>query len=60
MGENMIATIKFRDNEYPFILNAKNFSTGSTGFHGQGKLVISDDEKYQVNLMCILIGSKPK
>lgn len=42
-----------------FILNEKNFSTGSRGFHTQGKMEYNG-KKYQVNLMLIEIGSKPK
>ena len=41
------------------ILNARKFSTGSTGFYGTGKVVI-DGKKYQVNMQAVLIGSKPE
>lgn len=53
------ATIELGKNSQDFILNKKIFKTGSTGFHGFGKLVVSEDEKYQVNILVIRIGSKP-
>ena len=40
--------------------NARTFSTGSTGFYGAGKVVITDDERYQVSVNIVRIGSKPK
>lgn len=36
-----------------------NFKTGSTGFRGQGK-VVEGGEKYQVQIMAVKVGSKPK
>ncbi len=35
------------------------FSTGSDGFRGQGK-VMDDGVKYQVQVMAVRCGSKPK
>jgi hypothetical protein len=55
----MKATIELGKNSQDFILNRKIFKTGSTGFHGFGKLAVSEDEKYQVNILVIRIGSKP-
>ena len=40
-------------------LKPVTFSTGSDGFRGQGK-VIENGEKYQVQVMAIRVGSKPK
>ena len=40
-------------------LNEKEFKTGSTGYHGQGKLA-TNAGRYQVNVIAVLIGSKPK
>ncbi len=37
--------------------NAKDFKTGSRGFHGQGKIEI-DGKRYQVQLQFVEIGSK--
>jgi len=42
-----------------FTFEAKDFKTGSRGFHAQGKLPVNG-KKYQCNLMLIEIGSKPK
>jgi len=36
----------------------KTFSTGSTGFYGNAKIII-DGEKYQCSLQLVKIGSKP-
>lgn len=43
-----------------FIAGAKQFSTGSVGFYGNGKMVNPDnpEAKYQVGLTFTLIGSK--
>jgi len=40
----------------------KNFSTGSTGYYGVGKVSNPDNPKarYQVNTNLTLIGSKPE
>lgn len=35
------------------------FSTGSRGYRGQGK-VMQDGKKYQVSIMAVEVGSKPK
>lgn len=43
-----------------FELSAKTFKTGSTGFHAMGKLKVSDTERYQLNILAVLIGSKPR
>lgn len=55
----MKALIELGKNKQEFALEKKIFKTGSTGFHGFGKLVVSGDEKYQVNILVIRIGSKP-
>lgn len=41
------------------VAGAKQFSTGSTGFHGVGKIVL-DGAKYQVNVQVVKVGSKPQ
>ena len=40
-------------------LDPKNFKTGSSGFHGHGKVPFNG-KKYQANLMLVEIGSKKK
>ena len=39
-------------------LKPKKFSTGSTGYMGQGK-VLEDGKKYQVQIMAVEVHSKP-
>ena len=41
------------------VLKPKEFSTGSRGFYGHGKLVI-DGKEYQVGANVVEIGTKPK
>jgi hypothetical protein len=43
-----------------FLLNPKTFSTGSRGYHAQGKIEVPNGKRYQVNLLFTEIGSKPK
>jgi hypothetical protein len=52
------ATISFNGKTYDFILNEKQFSTGSTGFFGNGKIEIGD-KKYQTQIQLVLVGSNP-
>jgi hypothetical protein len=54
-----MATIQLNGVKQPFIINPKNFSTGSRGFYGQGKMQVGD-KNYQVNVQLVEIGSKPK
>ena len=54
-----MATIQLNGSKQQFILNTKNFSTGSKGFHGYGKMQVGD-KNYQVNIQLVEIGSKPK
>jgi len=53
------ATILLKGVKQDFILNKKNFKTGSRGYHAQGKMQV-EDKRYQVNILCVEIGSKPK
>ena len=41
-------------------LNRKQFSTGSLGYHAQGKVDGADGRRYQMGVNLTLIGSKPK
>jgi hypothetical protein len=54
-----MATIQLNACKQQFILNQKNFSTGSKGFHGYGKMQVGE-KNYQVNIQLVEIGSKPK
>jgi hypothetical protein len=42
-------------------LDGKNFSTGSVGFYGSGKVVNPEnpEAKYQIGFNLTLVGSKP-
>lgn len=39
-------------------MNPTKFSTGSDGYRGQGK-VLDGDQKYQVQVIAVRVGSKP-
>lgn len=52
------ATIEIEGTEQVFGLSKKDFSTGSKGFHAQGKLQVGE-KKYQINILCVEIGSNP-
>jgi len=36
----------------------REFKTGSRGFYGQGKMVLPDGKRYQVQVQLVEIGSK--
>lgn len=59
LSEINIVSIKLKGEKQDFILNKKNFKTGSRGYHAQGKMQIGD-KKYQCNILCVEIGSKQK
>ena len=59
MSELNVATIQLNGEKQNFILNKKNFRTGSRGYHAQGKMQIGK-KKYQINILCVEIGSKQK
>jgi hypothetical protein len=53
--KNMKATIEGE----PFELKPKNFKTGSTGYHANGRL-IKNNKLYMVNILIVEAGSKKK
>jgi len=59
MSEMDVATIQLNGAKQNFILGKKNFKTGSRGYHAQGKMQVGD-KNYQINILCVEIGSKPK
>jgi hypothetical protein len=60
MGEQVdMATIQLKGEKQSFILSKKDFKTGSRGYHAQGKMM-ADGKNYQVNILCVEIGSKLK
>ncbi len=54
-----MAAIQLNGDKQNFILDKKDFKTGSKGYYGQGKMV-AGGKKYQINIQCVEIGSKPK
>ena len=52
------ATIQLDETKQDFILNEKNYKTGSRGFYGNGKMQVGD-KRYTVNIILVLVGSKP-
>ena len=52
------ATVQINGEVASVLLNPRNFITGSKGYQGFGKLDTGKD-KYQLNVIAILIGSKP-
>ena len=59
MSEVNLATILLNGKKQDFILGEKNFKTGSRGYHAQGKMQVGN-KRYQINILCVEIGSKPK
>jgi hypothetical protein len=54
-----IATIQLLGDKQNFVLDKKDFKTGSRGFYGTGKMV-AGGKKYQIGIQVVEIGSKPK
>lgn len=59
MNDTNLVTIQLKGTKQDFILNEKDFKTGSRGFHAQGKMHVGE-KRYQCNILCVEIGSKPK
>ena len=59
MSEVNLATIQLNGEKQSFLLSKKDFKTGSKGYHAQGKMK-SGEKNYQINVLCVEIGSKPK
>jgi hypothetical protein len=59
MSETNFVSIQLNGEKQVFILNKKDFKTGSRGYHAQGKMQVGD-KRYQCNFLCVEIGSKPK
>lgn len=52
-------TVNIGTGQAVLLAEAKTFSTGSVGYHATGKATL-DGKRYQVNVMLVEIGSKPK
>jgi hypothetical protein len=59
MSDVNIAAIQLCGDKQNFILDKKDFKTGSKGYYGQGKMM-AGGKKYQINIQVVEIGSKPK
>jgi hypothetical protein len=59
MSETNIVTIELKGVKQVFVLNKKDFKTGSRGYHATGKMQVGD-KRYQCNILVVEIGSKPK
>jgi len=59
MSDVNLATIQLDGEKQNFILGKKDFKTGSRGYHAQGKM-FAGGKNYQINILCVEIGSKPK
>ncbi len=59
MSEVNMATIQLCGDKQNFILDKKDFKTGSKGYYGTGKMV-AGGKRYQIGIQVVEIGSKPK
>jgi hypothetical protein len=59
MSSEDMANIQLNGEKQSFLLAKKDFKTGSRGYHAQGKMM-SGGKKYQINILCVEVGSKPK
>ena len=54
-----VVTVQLSGEKQSFLLSKKDFKTGSRGYHAQGKMM-AGGKNYQINILCVEIGSKPK
>jgi len=54
-----MSTIQLCGEKQNFILDKKDFKTGSRWYYGTGKMVAAG-KKYQISIQVVEIGSKPK
>ena len=59
MSDVNMATIQLCGDKQNFLIDKKDFKTGSKGFYGTGKMV-AGGKRYQINIQAVEIGSKPK
>ncbi|HEX7483475.1 MAG TPA: hypothetical protein VF350_08410 [Candidatus Bathyarchaeia archaeon] len=59
MSDVNMATIQLCGDKQNFILDKKDFKTGSKGFYGTGKMV-AGGKRYQIGIQVVEIGSKLK
>jgi hypothetical protein len=54
-----MASLQLCGDKQNFILDKKDFKTGSKGYYGTGKMV-AGGKRYQISIQVVEIGSKPK
>ena len=54
-----MASIQLNGGKQNFILDKKDFKTGSRGYYAPGKMMAAG-KKYQIGIQVVEIGSKPK
>jgi hypothetical protein len=54
-----MASLQLNGDKQNFILDKKDFKTGSRGYYGTGKMVAAG-KRYQISIQVVEIGSKPK
>ena len=54
-----MATIQLCGDKQNFIIDKKDFKTGSKGYYGTGKM-LAGGKRYQISIQVVEIGSKPK
>ena len=59
MSDVNMASLQLCGVKQNFILNKKDFKTGSKGYYGTGKMV-AGGKRYQISIQVVEIGSKPK
>jgi hypothetical protein len=59
MSDVNMAAIQLCGDKQNFILDKKDFKTGSKGYYGTGKMV-AGGKRYQISIQVVEIGSKPK
>jgi hypothetical protein len=59
MSDVNMATIQLCGDKQNFIIDKKDFKTGSKGYYGTGKMV-AGGKRYQISIQVVEIGSKPK
>jgi hypothetical protein len=59
MSDVNMAAIQLCGDKQNFILDKKDFKTGSRGYYGTGKMV-AGGKRYQISIQVVEIGSKPK
>ncbi len=59
MSDVNMATIQLCGDKQNFIIDKKDFKTGSKGYYGTGKM-LAGGKRYQISIQVVEIGSKPK